>query len=92
MFTFVNSLDFSGGISRAYIRYNSTTCGLIDPHLRVKISKIFIYSIAFLISLDHSGYDVTALIAGMGIAGIAVSLAAKDSMANAIAGIFFDPG
>ncbi|MBU7011810.1 MAG: mechanosensitive ion channel family protein [Theionarchaea archaeon] len=60
---------------------------LIFPIL-AKISKIFIYSIAFLISLDHLGYDVTALIAGMGIAGIAVSLAAKDSMANAIAGIF----
>jgi MscS family membrane protein len=33
------------------------------------------------------GYNVTALLAGMGIAGIAVSLAAKDSVSSIIAGI-----
>lgn len=60
---------------------------LVFPML-AKIAKVSIYLIAGLISLDHIGYDITALLAGMGIAGIAVSLAAKDSISNAIAGIF----
>lgn len=60
---------------------------LVFPML-AKIAKVSIYLIAGLVSLDHIGYDITALLAGMGIAGIAVSLAAKDSISNAIAGIF----
>ncbi len=60
---------------------------LVFP-LLANIASVVIYLIALLIILDHLGYDVTALVAGMGIAGIAISLAAKDSISNAIAGIF----
>jgi small-conductance mechanosensitive channel len=60
---------------------------LVFPML-MKASKVSIYVCAGLISLDHLGYDITALLAGLGVAGIAVSLAAKDSISNAIAGIF----
>jgi small-conductance mechanosensitive channel len=52
-----------------------------------KVLSVSIYVIALLISLDYLGYNITALLAGMGIAGIAVSLAAKDSLSNVIAGI-----
>lgn len=52
-----------------------------------KLASIFIYSVAVLISLHYLGYNVTALLAGMGIAGIGLSLAAKDSLSNVIAGI-----
>jgi small-conductance mechanosensitive channel len=53
-----------------------------------KVSKIAAYVVAALISINRLGYDITALLAGMGIAGIAVSLAAKDSISNSIAGLF----
>jgi MscS family membrane protein len=52
-----------------------------------KLISVFIYVIALLVALHFLGYNVTALLAGMGIAGIAVSLAAKDSVSSIIAGI-----
>ncbi|MBU7045456.1 MAG: mechanosensitive ion channel family protein [Theionarchaea archaeon] len=55
--------------------------------LVAKLLSIFIYVVALLISLHYLGYNVTALLAGMGIAGIALSLAAKDSISNIISGI-----
>ena len=33
-------------------------------------------------------YDITSLIAGLGIAGIALGFAAKDTLSNIVAGIF----
>ncbi|MBU7044341.1 MAG: mechanosensitive ion channel family protein [Theionarchaea archaeon] len=59
---------------------------LVFPMLKTGLS-IGVYLIALLISLDQLGYNVSGLLAGMGIAGIAVSLAAKDSLSNVIAGI-----
>lgn len=59
---------------------------LVFPML-AKIVAVSIYIIALLISLDYLGYNITALLAGMGIVGIAVSLAAKDSLSNIIAGV-----
>ena len=58
---------------------------LVFPMLK-KIVAVSVYAVALIISLDYLGYDITALLAGMGIAGIAVSLAAKDSLSNIIAG------
>jgi small-conductance mechanosensitive channel len=59
---------------------------LVFPMLKTGVS-IIVYLIALLISMDQLGYNVSGLLAGMGIAGIAVSLAAKDSLSNVIAGI-----
>ncbi len=39
-------------------------------------------------ALNNIGYDVTSLIAGLGIAGIALGFAAKDTLSNIVAGIF----
>lgn len=50
--------------------------------------KYSILIIVLLMSLQTLGIQVTAALAGMGIAGLAISLAAKDTLANIIAGIF----
>lgn len=39
-------------------------------------------------ALGQIGYDITSLIAGLGIAGIAIGFAAKDTLSNIVAGIF----
>lgn len=39
-------------------------------------------------ALNNIGYDVTSLIAGLGIVGIALGFAAKDTLSNIVAGIF----
>ena len=43
---------------------------------------------AVVTALGQIGYDITSLIAGLGIAGIALGFAAKDTLSNIVAGIF----
>lgn len=61
------------------------------PILR-KGTKIIIWSMAVIIGLNNAGYDVAALIAGLGIGGLAMAMAAKDTVANIFGGftIFTD--
>jgi len=58
----------------------------IIPIIR-KVIKIFLWAIGITFALKHSGYDVTTLIAGLGIGGLAMAMAAKDSIANIFGGI-----
>ena len=64
---------------------------LLLPILRKGI-RIIIWSMAIIIGLNNVGYDVTALIAGLGIGGLAFAMAAKDTVANIFGGftIFTD--
>lgn len=61
------------------------------PILR-KTLKGTIWIIAIIIGLDNAGYDVGAIIAGLGIGGLAFALAAQDSVKNLFGGftIFVD--
>jgi len=54
--------------------------------------KIVIWSLAFIIGMNNAGYDVAALIAGLGIGGLALAMAAKDTVSNIFGGftIFSD--
>jgi small conductance mechanosensitive channel len=50
--------------------------------------KYTIMIFAVVTALGQIGYDITSLIAGLGIAGIAIGFAAKDTLSNVVAGIF----
>lgn len=54
--------------------------------------KFGIWSLAVIVALDNAGYDVAALVAGLGIGGLAFALAAQDTIANLFGGftIFLD--
>lgn len=56
------------------------------PILR-KTLKISTWTISIIIGLDNVGYDVGAVIAGLGIGGLAFALAAQDSVKNLFGGI-----
>ena len=56
------------------------------PILR-KTLKASIWTICIIIGLDNAGYDVGAVIAGLGIGGLAFALAAQDSVKNLFGGI-----
>jgi MscS family membrane protein len=47
-----------------------------------KVVGVVIWSGAALIALTNAGYDVGAILAGLGIGGVAVALAAKDTLSN----------
>lgn len=51
-----------------------------------------IWILGVVVALNNAGYDVAALIAGIGIGGIALAMAAKDTVANVFGGftIFTD--
>ncbi|PIE03569.1 MAG: transporter [Acidobacteria bacterium] len=51
-----------------------------------KCSKTVLWSLGIIIALNNAGYDVLALIAGLGIGGIALAMAAKDTVANVFGG------
>jgi len=48
--------------------------------------KVIVVIVAFIILLGNLGFDVTALIAGFGVAGLAVGLAAKDVISDIFGG------
>lgn len=56
------------------------------PILR-KGMKWLIWSLGIVVGLDNAGFDVTAIIAGLGIGGLAFALAAQDTVKNLIGGI-----
>lgn len=51
-----------------------------------KILKIVIVISAVVIVLSHFNFNVTSLVAGLGVGGLAISLAAKDTLSNMISG------
>lgn len=60
---------------------NSDFAKQIGPLLK-GIVKVIIIFIAIVIFLDYMGVNVTSLVAGLGIGGVAVALAAQDTLSN----------
>ena len=48
----------------------------------IKAAKLFITFIGILLTMQNLGINVTSLVAGLGIGGLAFALAAKDTIAN----------
>jgi len=49
--------------------------------------KVIVWVLATVVGLNNAGYDVGAIIAGLGIGGLALAMAAKDTVANLFGGI-----
>lgn len=52
-----------------------------------KSLRVAIWILGIIVALNNAGYDVGALIAGLGIGGLALAMAAKDSVSNIFGGI-----
>jgi len=57
-----------------------------------RAGKTAIWAFGIIVALNNAGYDVAALIAGLGIGGLALAMAAKDTVSNVFGGftIFTD--
>lgn len=55
-------------------------------------TKMTIWALGIVVALNNAGYDVTAVIAGLGIGGLALAMAAQDTVSNVFGGftIFTD--
>lgn len=56
------------------------------PTIR-KVFKLILWSFGVIIGLNNAGFDVAALIAGLGIGGLAFALAAQDTVKNIFGGV-----
>ena len=52
-----------------------------------KIAIISIWILGIIVALNNAGFDVAALIAGLGLGGLAFALAAQDSIKNIFGGV-----
>lgn len=69
----------------AALRHRGVPAGATG--LLIRFARYALFVLAVLTVLDQLGVNVTSLIAGLGIAGLAVSFAAQDTVANLIAGV-----
>ena len=73
---------------------NAAILKILDKHTTSTIPKVIasimkkiIIVIGFITSLGTLGVDVSGIIAGLGISGVALSLALKDILSNFVSGI-----
>lgn len=74
-----------GIIEEYLVPYVAKTEGTLDdqllPLLR-KGAKFIVWSVAAVFAIKEAGYDIGAILAGLGIGGVAIALAAKDTLSN----------
>ena len=71
-------------------KWASKTKSTVDDSLiplARKFTKLLFMVFGILIVLSKWGIDITALVAGLGVAGIAISFAVKDSLSNIFGGV-----
>ena len=56
-------------------------------YLARRVSKAVIVIFAAVVTLTNWGYDMTTIIAGLGVGGIAIALAAQQTLANVFGGV-----
>ena len=79
---FYNLADvFSKYLSVVTARTETLLDDQLVPLVR-KTLRVFIVVMGVILILQNNGYNVASLIAGLGIGGLAVALAAKDTLAN----------
>ncbi|MCD6309823.1 MAG: mechanosensitive ion channel family protein, partial [Candidatus Eremiobacteraeota bacterium] len=63
----------------------------IESHVVKTVGQVIslvVWAIAIILILDQMGYNVSALIASLGIGGVAVALAAQSTLSNFLAGLY----
>lgn len=82
-------IDYGLIFYRDQARKNDANMKAIDrllPLVRTSVKGLLVI-VSFIIILHHFGVEVTALIAALGLTGFALSLAARDTLTNIIAGV-----
>ncbi len=98
VFTFASALIVAWLVLRFYealhnrylTKYVSKTETDLDDQLLPiikSIVKFIVVALGIIVGLNNAGYDVGAILAGLGIGGLAFALAAQDTVSNIFGGI-----
>lgn len=79
--------DILGYILRRLVEDTETRLDDQLLPLAVKGGRFVIWALGLMIAFSYAGVDVTSLIAGLGIGGLALAMAAKDTVANVFGGV-----
>ena len=74
-------------MSRAVDSAEARANDLLRPLFR-RFAAILSFGSILLGGLDHGGYDVRAILAGLGIGGLALAMASKDLLADLLGGLY----
>jgi MscS family membrane protein len=80
-------VDLFAGVLQEKLRAGGRTAAANLLPLGSKTLKLALAAMALLATLDSIGFDVTAVIAGLGIGGLAVALAAQKTIENFFGGV-----
>ena len=82
---------FNHGLAPLTAESDTSLDDQLMPIVR-KGTKFSIWAVGIIVALNNAGYDVGALIAGLGIGGLALAMAARDTVSNVFGGftIFTD--
>jgi MscS family membrane protein len=83
----LRGVDIGVGSIREHLKRNERRAALAILPMGGRSSKVFLIVIAVLVMIQNLGFNVTGLIAGLGIGGLAVALAAQKSIANLFGGV-----
>ncbi len=76
-------------VNKKINRYSADTAGSTITQLRLIgfLARVALWTIVFLLIVDNLGFDITALITGLGIGGIAIALAVQNVLGDLIASL-----
>lgn len=85
LFAFILSVIIDKLLGKFASRYDTETSEIF--RLLSNSQRALILLIGFIMALGALGFDVSALVAGLGLTGFALGFALKDAVSNLIAGI-----
>jgi MscS family membrane protein len=80
-------VDFASGLTRDRLVANGRASASNLVPLGGRAVKVVVIALTALATLDTFGFDVTAIIAGLGVGGLAVALAAQKTIENMFGGL-----
>ncbi len=102
IFQVVSIIAFTNGVAKSF-KPGSTLVNTIRKKMKkdendlmfefvIKIARAVIYIIGFIVLIVVLGFDVTTLVAGLGLSGVIITLAAQDTAKSLLGGtmIFLD--
>lgn len=79
---------FSDSLNDAFEKDNNNKINGIAVKFISNILKFLVICIAVVMVISELGYNINGLLTGLGVGGLAVSLAAQDSLKNLVSGFF----